>query len=154
MADDVENFAEMLNATHDGWVHANGVVFTRVNRSTVEMEMPVRPDHLQAYGLVHGGVYAALTETAASVGAAVHAIPKGQLVVGLENHTTFLKAVRGGTLRVSGRPVVNGKRSAVWDVDIRGDDGALVATGRVRLLCVEGTASIAGEKLEVRTREA
>lgn len=111
--------------------------------------MPVGPHLTQPYGLVHGGVYAAIVETLASVGAALDVLPRGYTAVGLENTTSFLRAVREGTLRGVASPLQRGRRSQVWNVEIRGDDGKLAASGRVRMLCLEPGAAIAGQDVKI-----
>jgi 1,4-dihydroxy-2-naphthoyl-CoA hydrolase len=136
-----EDFAAMVNALPDGWVKAMGIVVTRATADEVECEWTVEEKHQQAYGIVHGGVHAGVIETLASIGAALVALPRGQRVVGLENSTSFIRAVRGGKLRALARPVTRGRTSQVWEAWIRDEEGKLVASGRVRLLCVpEDTA--------------
>jgi len=71
----------------------------------------------------------------------------GKTVVGLENHTSFIRAVREGVLRGTARPLTRGRRTQVWEVSIADAKGALVATGRVRLLVIEPDASVAGAAL-------
>jgi 1,4-dihydroxy-2-naphthoyl-CoA hydrolase len=149
MADDEQDFVEMVSAINDGWVRAMGLRFTRATRKEVVAELDVRPEHHQPYGIVHGGVHAGIIETLASVGAALHAIPEGKSVVGLENHTSFLRAVREGKLVATARPVAAGRRSHVWEAEVRDGNGKLAATGRVRLLLLEGDAEIAGRRVEV-----
>src|SRR5262245_48897806 len=78
----------------DGWVTATGVRIVSVTPDEIIAELEIGPKHLQAYGVVHGGVHSGLIETVASIGAAVTAMSRGQSVVGLENHTSFLRAVR------------------------------------------------------------
>ena len=73
----------------------------------------------------------------ASIGAAMVAHPRGQHVVGLENTTTFIRAVRSGKLTGVARPVTRGRSSQVWEAWIRNDKAELVAQGHVRLLCVD-----------------
>jgi uncharacterized protein (TIGR00369 family) len=148
----MEDFTSMLNASSDGWIQANGVVFTRVTQDEVVAEMTILPSHLQAFGIVHGGVHCALVETVASVGAAVTAIPRGQMVVGLENHTTFLKAVRSGKLTVRCTPVTRGRRTQVWEAGISDDAGRRVAQGSVRLLCLDKDETVAGEGMALKPR--
>jgi 1,4-dihydroxy-2-naphthoyl-CoA hydrolase len=140
----------MLNAARGGFEVALGLTFTRVTPDEVVCEVPVGPQLLQPYGLVHGGVYASIIETLASVGAAVFAMPRGQTAVGLENTTSFLRAVRSGQLVGTARPLHRGRQSQVWEVEIRGDDGKLAATGRVRMLCLEPGAKIAGETVALK----
>jgi uncharacterized protein (TIGR00369 family) len=126
----------MVNSLPGGWVKAMGIVITRASADEVECEWIVEEKHHQAYGIVHGGVHAGVIETLASVGAALVALPRGQRVVGLENNTSFIRAVRAGKLRGTARPVTRGRTSQVWEAWIRDEAGKLVAQGRVRLLCV------------------
>ncbi|HNC95050.1 MAG TPA: PaaI family thioesterase [Myxococcota bacterium] len=143
---DLSNY---LNANADGWVTHTGLRFTRATRDEVVAELEVRPQHLQAYGIVHGGIYSGIVETLASVGASVDAFHQGRLAVGLENHTSFLHAVRGGLLRAVGRPLSRGRRSQVWEVGIEDATGRTVATGRVRLLCFDSESDPSGIKFRL-----
>ena len=63
-------------------------------------------------------------------------MPRKQRVVGLENHTSFIRAVRQGKLRAVARPVTRGRSSQVWEAWIRDAEERLVAQGTVRLLCI------------------
>ena len=90
--------------------------------------------HMQPYGLVHGGVYAGMIETMCSTGAALTVWEENKNTVGLENNTSFLKAVRSGRLRCTAKPLVLGKRSHVWEASIHNDKSRLVAIGRVRMI--------------------
>lgn len=140
----------MLNEHRGNFDRTVGLVFTRVAEDELEAEVPVTDALLQPYGLVHGGVYATIVETLASAAAAIHALPRGQSTVGLENTTSFLRATRSGTLRARVHPIHKGTRSQVWAADIRDDAGRLVATGRVRTLCLDAGATVAGETLAIK----
>jgi 1,4-dihydroxy-2-naphthoyl-CoA hydrolase len=143
---------QMLNAARGGFELALGMTFTRASADEVELEVPVRPELLQPYGLVHGGVYSSIIESAASVGAALFAMRSGQTTVGLENTTSFLRAVRSGKLIAIARPLHRGRQTQVWEVEVRGDEGKLAATGRVRMLCLEAGAAVAGETVGIKAR--
>ncbi|HXW14328.1 MAG TPA: PaaI family thioesterase, partial [Terriglobia bacterium] len=105
-------------------------------------------------GIVHGGVHSGVIETIASVGAALDAMTRGQSVVGLENHTSFLLAVRKGKLQATARPLMRGRRTQVWEASVTDDAGRTVATGRVRFIALEAGAALAGETVGVtRTAE-
>src|SRR5262245_44728842 len=140
----------MLNGNRGGFTVMLGLTFTRASDDEVACEVPVGPHLTQPYGLVHGGVYSSIVETLASVGAALFAMPKGLAPVGLENSTSFLRAVRSGKLVGGAGPVQRGRAARVWEVEVRGDDGKLAATGRVRLLCLEAGAAVAGETVQVK----
>jgi 1,4-dihydroxy-2-naphthoyl-CoA hydrolase len=146
----VEDFADVVNGLEDGFCRAMGVRFLRAGLDEVVAELAIGPQHRQPYGIVHGGVYAGMVESVASVGAGVWAMMNGLSVVGLDNHTSFVHAVREGTLRATGRPVHRGKRSQLWDAVVCDGGGRVVATGRVRLMVLEGGASIAGEVVNLK----
>lgn len=141
-----EATAESLNETlTTGWHAAMGLKFIRASADEVCAELVVGPHHRQPYGIVHGGVHAGVIETLASVGAAIAASERGQSVVGLENHTTFLRAAREGTLTATAVPLVRGRTTQVWEGKLVDESGRLLATGRVRLLCLAPGTSLAGQ---------
>jgi uncharacterized protein (TIGR00369 family) len=145
-----EDFAEPINAAHaGGWAGAMGIRLTRANRDEVVAEIEIGPQHLQPYGIVHGGVHAGIIETLASIGAALNVMPDGKSVVGLENSTSFLRAVRSGTLTARATPITWGRKSQVWEVSVRESSGKIVATGRVRLLVLDKDFEIAGELVDM-----
>ncbi len=146
------NVADAINAMHVGtWAGGMGLTVLHASRDEVVAELEVQAQHRQPHGIVHGGVYASIIESAASIGAALDAMRHGKLVVGLENHTSFIRAVRQGVLRATAKPLTRGRRSQAWDVTIVDAAGALVATGRVRLLVLEPDATVAGAEIGSKT---
>jgi uncharacterized protein (TIGR00369 family) len=140
------DLAEMMNAHPEGWVHDMALHVTTATAEEVRCEWEVAAQHLQAYGIVHGGVHCGVIETLASAGAAAFAIPRGQYVVGLENATSFVRAVRAGTrLHAVATPLTRGRKSQLWEGRIFDDQERLVAVGRVRLLCLPADEALAGE---------
>jgi 1,4-dihydroxy-2-naphthoyl-CoA hydrolase len=144
------NFAAALNASPLGWTSFMGIRFLHATADEVIAEIEIGPQHHQAYGIVHGGVLSGMIETVASVGAALVALPRGHSVVGLENSTSFLNAVREGKLRATARPLVRGRRTQVWEAVVTDAEGRAVASGRVRLLVLEAGAALAGEAIRVK----
>ena len=136
-----------LNARRAGFNDTMQLRFTSLTPQTITAEVVVASCHLQPYGLVHGGVYASMIETLCSTGAALSVRDEARHAVGLENNTSFLRAVRSGTLRGVARPLSQGRRSQVWSAEIHDDQGRLVATGRVRLLVLEDGATAAGQQV-------
>jgi uncharacterized protein (TIGR00369 family) len=144
------NFAAALNASASGWNQAMGIHFVSATANEVVAEMEIAAHHHQPYGIVHGGVHSGLIEAVTSVGAALAALARSQSVVGLENHTSFLNAVREGKLRATARPLMRGRRTQVWEATVTDAEGRSVATGRVRFLALEAGASLAGETVKVK----
>jgi uncharacterized protein (TIGR00369 family) len=131
------DFVSLINNLPTGWVKETGIVIKTASADEVTCEVDIADKHHQGYGIVHGGVHAGIVETLASIGAAIVAHPRGQRVVGLENSTSFVRAVRSGKLTATARPVTRGRHSQLWEAWIRDADGKLVAEGKVRLLCVD-----------------
>jgi 1,4-dihydroxy-2-naphthoyl-CoA hydrolase len=63
------------------------------------------PDHHQPWGLVHGGVFTAVIETVATTGAYQAVKDQGQLGVGVNNVTDFLRPHQQGRLEVVAEPL-------------------------------------------------
>ena len=145
-----DNVLELINANLGGFNNALGLQFTKAAPDEYVAEIEITDRHLQPYGLVHGGVYAGMIESLCSTGAALKVWEDKKNTVGLENNTSFLKAVRGGRLRCTARPLVLGRRSHVWEADIHDDQGNLVAAGRVRLMVLEPGVTVAGRKVDVQ----
>jgi len=114
-----------------------GVEWVEVTATRVVAHLTIDERHLQPYGIVHGGVYCAVAESAASLGAHLNGVqhdPENG-AVGLENHTTFLRAVGAGSeITFEATPLHAGRRTQAWQVTIRDEKGRDVAASRVRLL--------------------
>jgi uncharacterized protein (TIGR00369 family) len=145
------DFSAALNARLGGWNAAMGIHFIRATADEVTAELEIGPHHRQAYGIVHGGAYSGVIETVASVGAALWARRHHQTVVGLENHTSFLHAVREGTLRATAKPLMRGRRTQVWTATVTDGAGRTVAAGKVRLLSLEAGSAVAGETVRIKS---
>jgi 1,4-dihydroxy-2-naphthoyl-CoA hydrolase len=118
--------------TAGGFVELLGLRFDEVTPDRVAISWDVTPALHQPYGIVHGGVYASVVETAASIAGAAWLGERGQ-VVGVNNSTDFLRAVRAGTLHAVAEPVHRGRLQQLWLVQIRDETERLVARGQVRL---------------------
>jgi uncharacterized protein (TIGR00369 family) len=129
-----------------GWVKEIGLDFEEATPDRVVATIDISERHHQGYGIVHGGVYSAIIETLASVGGHLFAAQSGGAVAGLENHTSFIRAIREGRLTATATPLTRGRRSHLWQCDIVDEQGRLIATGRVRLHAFQAGDEIAGEK--------
>jgi uncharacterized protein (TIGR00369 family) len=116
-----------------GWGAAMNLVCIAASGDEVRCELVIGEQHLQPYGLVHGGVYCGIIEQATSMGATMHVAALGQQAVGLENTTSFIRATTSGTLTVVARPISRGRTSQLWEAWVRDDRNRLVSQGRVRL---------------------
>jgi 1,4-dihydroxy-2-naphthoyl-CoA hydrolase len=87
----------------------------------------------QPLGLVHGGAYAALAESMASVATHASVMGDGNVAVGQSNHTSFLRPALEGTVHAEGRRIHRGRTSWLWDVEFTDDAGRLCAITRVTM---------------------
>ncbi len=110
-----------------------GLHFEEVSASRVSGWIDIGPQHHQPMGIVHGGVYCAAIEGAASFGASFGA-PEGHNVVGVHNSTNFIRAFSSGRVLLEGAPIQQGRTQQLWEIRITSEiDGSLLALGQVRL---------------------
>jgi len=125
---------EMRVPVEESFVAAIGLdvdELVEVGRRTARL--PVVPGVCQPMGIVHGGIYAAIAETLASMGTADGVLGLGKVPLGMANNTSFLRPVSEGTVHAEARAFHRGRTSWLWDVEMRNDDGKLCATARVTI---------------------
>ncbi|HEV7806243.1 MAG TPA: PaaI family thioesterase [Solirubrobacteraceae bacterium] len=110
-----------------------GVELLECSDELVTARLPVRDDLRQPFGLVHGGVFASIAETLASVGTAVVVVPQGSAAMGLSNQTSFLRPIVTGTIHARALRRHRGRTTWIWDVEISDDDGRLCALTRMTI---------------------
>ena len=116
------------------FVAAAGLELDEVTGTRVAGHIEVGPQHHTPWGVVHGGVYCTVVESAASIGASTAVADRGQFSVGVNNSTDFLRPMTTGRLDVVAEPVQQGKTLQLWLVTLtRAEDGKAVARGQVRL---------------------
>jgi uncharacterized protein (TIGR00369 family) len=138
-----------MEINHDPSAGLNGLVgieYDEASPERVVVSLEIDERHQQPYGLVHGGTYCTLVETAASLGAALSAMERGMAgAVGVSNATDFYRSHRTGRIRATATPIHRGRTQQVWQVDVaREADDVLLARGHVRLQNVADPAVIGG----------
>lgn len=117
-----------------------GSRFLELTGDRVVMELEIRSEHHQPFGIVHGGVYCSLVESSASMGAAAWYGDRGR-VVGVANQTDFIRAVERGTVTAVAEPIHRGRTTQLWEVCIRDQADRLVAKGQVRIANLDQASS-------------
>ncbi|WP_439028871.1 PaaI family thioesterase [Gordonia terrae] len=116
------------------FLQATGFVIEEQSGAQVSGYVELGADHLTPWGVVHGGVYATIVESAGSIGASAAVRDKGQFAVGLHNSTDFLRSSTGGRARVLAEPIQQGRTQQLWLVTITDETrGKALARGQLRL---------------------
>lgn len=130
---------EKINALNKGTLMEQlGIVCQEIGDDYLVATMPVDHRTHQPMGLLHGGASAALIETIGSMGSVLLIDPQKQAPVGVEVNANHVGGVKSGQVRATGKIVHAGKRTHVWQVDIRNDENdKLVCTGRLTVMIVD-----------------
>ena len=110
-----------------------GFEIIEIKADSARAQVPVTSRVLQPFGLVHGGVYAALAESLASIATAQAVWDEGNTAVGLSNATSFMRPATEGTVHALATRRHRGRTTWVWDVDMTDDAGRMCATTRVTM---------------------
>ena len=145
-------FPEREHVGANRWNEALGVVTDEVTDDLVRAHLDAGPQHHQPYGVLHGGVWASIVEEVASIGAGTRSVRRdGKGVLGVSNHTDFLRSHSEGRLDIEARPLHAGRTAQLWEVRItRASDGKLVARGQVRFHVLD---QLPGERKQRREEE-
>ena len=100
-----------------------------IKENYVKSRLKIDDHHKQPMGLVHGGIYATLSETICSYGAN---FLDGGVYVGVNNNTDFLTSVESGEIICIAEPIKVGKSYQLWESKIYHND-KLCAVSKVRL---------------------
>jgi uncharacterized protein (TIGR00369 family) len=95
----------------------------------------------QPTGVVHGGVYVLMAETAASIAATLLVDISKQLPLGMEINANHLRPCSEGTIRAIPRLLHRGKTSMVFGTEIRDEKDRVLSVGR----CTMALKAVAGE---------
>ncbi len=120
------------------FLRAVGLAFDEISAVRVTGRLELGLEHHTPWGVVHGGVYTAAVETAASVGASLAVRDQGQVALGLTNTTHFLRSVTAGRVTVEATALSQGRTQQLWRVDFTDESGRLIAHGELRLQNVVG----------------
>ena len=128
-----EPTVEQLNAAVRGFDRLYGLELLGYADGEVSARVRVRDELKQPAGLVHGGVYAAIAESMASLATALAVMPDGNTAMGLSNSTSFLRPVTDGVVHARASAIHRGRTTWVWDVSFTDDAGRSCAVTRMTI---------------------
>jgi uncharacterized protein (TIGR00369 family) len=110
-----------------------GLEIDAVSDEEATGRVAVRDAVKQPMGVVHGGVFASIAESLASVATALAVAPEGKHALGQSNATSFLRPITEGTIHATARRLHRGRTTWVWDVEITDDQGRRCALTRMTI---------------------
>ncbi len=125
--------AEQLDLVNRGFDRLYGLQLLDYDDAEVTARVVVRDELKQPAGLVHGGVYAAIAESLASIATAIAVIAEGNMAMGLSNSTSFLRPITEGTIHAHAKRLHRGRTTWVWDVTFADDAGHTCAVTRMTI---------------------
>ena len=103
-----------------------GFKLESVEKGRAVLRLDVRRRHRQLHGVVHGGILAAMADTAAAI-ASYTVLPKGTMLATVELSINYLEPVPRGRIKAEGRVLRAGRNFVVAECEIRIEDGSLAA---------------------------
>jgi uncharacterized protein (TIGR00369 family) len=122
-----------LKAAITGFDRLYGLELLDVSDTEVTARVRVRDEIKQPAGLVHGGVYASIAESMASLATHVAVAPHGEMAMGLSNSTSFLRPVTAGIVNARATRLHRGRTTWVWDVLFTDGAGRSCAATRMTI---------------------
>jgi acyl-CoA thioesterase len=109
---------------HDAFSQWLGITVLDVQAGYSKINMTVRPEMVNGFGIVHGGIAFSLADSAFAFACNNRNI----LSVALDTNINFLKAVQvGDVLTAEATEIHNGKSTGVYHVHIHNQNSQLVA---------------------------
>ena len=124
---------EQLTTSLRGFDRLYGLEVLDVSDTEITARVIVREEIKQPAGLVHGGVYAAVAESIASIATALAVMQDGDMAMGLSNSTSFLRPVTEGAVHARAERIHRGRTTWVWDVRFTDDAGRACAVTRMTI---------------------
>ena len=112
------------------WIGTEWIDFDPDN---ARAKINVEKNHLQPFGIVHGGVYATLAEAICSAATYYAVHDDGMVAMGQANDTNFLRPITEGEITATAKARHRGRSTWVWDVEITDDEGRVCALSRMTI---------------------
>ena len=113
-----------LERTFEGFLDLD---WLELERDFVHVQFRVRDNLKQPLGLLHGGIYAGVAETIASIATVANVWPDGFIGSGLSNSASFLRPITEGLVDVQARLRGHDDREWTWGHEFRDDQEQLCA---------------------------
>lgn len=123
-----------------------------IGEGTARVELTIAECHLQPFGIVHGGVFATLIDTA-TFWAAFSVLPEDAGLVNVDLKLNYLAPAASGMLIAEGRCIRSGRSLSYAEARITSGDGSLLAHGTSTLIALPGKGISLGPSKFLPDRE-
>lgn len=118
-------------SVNEGFNGLIGLEMLELGDELARGRVAVRDELKQPAGVVHGGVYASIAESLASIATGYAVYEEGKSAMGLSNQTSFLRPITTGVIHAEARRRHRGRTTWVWEVEITDDEGRLCVLTRM-----------------------
>ena len=116
---------------------AIGIEITEFTFDSVKGKMPVDHRTVQPMNILHGGASVALAETLGSVASNLIVDITKYNCVGLDINANHIRPASSGFVYGEAKPIHIGKKTHVWSIEIKNEEGKLVCISRLTMAVVE-----------------
>lgn len=109
-----------------GIIKTAGLRMTKFVEGEAHVEMDVDERYHNSQGVLHGGIFTLLADTAMGL-AAISTLEEGEAFTTLELKINFIRPVTKGTLLAEGKVVHRGTRTTVLEATVTNAEGKLIA---------------------------
>jgi uncharacterized protein (TIGR00369 family) len=130
-----EHVRQMLELVDESpFMTALNIKTTALGYGFCRGEVDVEPMHMNAFGGIHGGMYAAMMDHI-SYWALYGMLDPDMGAITLDLNTTYLRACDSGHLVAEGRVIKAGRQIALCEVEVKDETGRLMAHGTSKMMC-------------------
>jgi 1,4-dihydroxy-2-naphthoyl-CoA hydrolase len=131
MKEELEKIVEKNNSKTV--FYALGISLDKLDPDQSQVSLIIDDRHRQHMGIVHGGIYVLLAESAASMAGAC-ALKEAGVVVGLEINANHLRSTQEGRLIATSKSIHQGRSTMVYEVRIIDENNNLISISRCTLM--------------------
>ena len=119
-----------------------GMEVVEAGDGRASLRLPVRDELKNLYGILHGGVIAALLDSSCSIAVGT-LLGADEAAVTLDQRINYISNVRDGVLYGEGRALHKGRFTGVGQAEVRDEEGNLVAAGMTTCFVIQrGTSQV------------
>ena len=113
------------------FIRHNGIEVVSIEPDHAVLQLTIRPESLNLYGLVHGGAIYAMADNAAGSAASTD----GRSYVTQASNMHFLRNQTEGTITAEAVVRHRGRTTVLVEVTVTGEEGKLLAAGTFTFFC-------------------